>query len=205
MRLLSDTGISLGIENGSSFQLGNSSVSISAQQLAFSVPGQPLPPVLSLTESGVSVGAAEMEVTGSLGASLGGPLETGTVQSPPNSNLQLQSLSGGLVLTGAGGLRIEDSPGSDAGVSVTSNSDLTLSSQRGQVRASSLSHSYVSTHGALVVFQVVIASQSVMLQGVQRTAESDTYEVCVCGGPTAQLYLVPATSNCLQHNAICTT
>ncbi len=203
MRLLSDTGINLDVENGSSFQLGNS-LSISTQQLAFSVPGKPLPPVLSITESGVSVGAAEMEVTGSLGVRLSGPLETDTVQSPPNSNLQLQSLSGGLVLTGAGGLHIQDSAGSDAGVSLTSNADLTLTSQRGQVRASSVCTQHI-THGAFAVFQVVIASQNVVLQGVQRTAESDTYEVCICGGQRARLYLVPATSNCQQHNGICTT
>ena len=121
------------VSNGSSFQLGNASLSISAQQLAFSTTeGQPRPPLLSLSEDGVSIGATQVEVTGSLGASIAGPVETRAVQSPPNADLQLQSLSGGLVLTAAGGLVIQDSPGSDAGVSLTSNADLTLTSQSGQ-------------------------------------------------------------------------
>ena len=133
MNLLSDTGISMRVSNGSSFQLGNSSVSVSSEQLTFSAPQQPLPPILSLSEDQVQVGATELEVTGSLGASISGPVETSTLQSPPNTNLQIQSLSGALVLTGAEGLRIEDSAGSDSGLSITSNADLTISSQAGQV------------------------------------------------------------------------
>lgn len=122
------------VKNGSSLQLGNTSLSISAQQLAFSTAaeGQPHTQILSVSEAGVSIGATQVEVTGSLGASVAGPVETSTVQSPPNSDLQLQSLSGGLVLTAAGRLVIQDSPGSDAGISLTSNSDLTLTSQAGQ-------------------------------------------------------------------------
>ncbi len=122
----------MAVSNGASIQLGNSSLSISAEQVAFSTSEQPHTPVFSVSEKGVCVGATLLEVVGSLGVSVSGPVETSAVQSPPNANLQLQSLSGELVLTGAGGLAIQDSPGSDAGVSLTSHADLTLTSQTGQ-------------------------------------------------------------------------
>lgn len=82
--------------------------------------------------NGVSIGATRVEVTGSLGATINGPLETTQVQSPANQDLQVQSLSGELELTGGRGVHIHDGPGFD-GVQVTSHSDLRVTSQNGQV------------------------------------------------------------------------
>lgn len=118
------------VSSGSSLQLGNSSLDIIADQLSVSEQTSSTP-LLSVSAEGVNVGTS-VGVTGSLGVTIGGPLETSQVQSPGNQDLLIQSLSGELHLTGGRGISLRDGPGFD-GVAVSSNSDLTITSQNGQV------------------------------------------------------------------------
>lgn len=191
----------MNVDGGSSLQLGNSSLSITAEQ--FSVSDQTSStPLLSVSGEGVSIGSASLDVTGSLGVAISGPLETGRVQSPSNQDLQVQSLSGELQLVGGHGISLQDGPGFE-GVAISSNSDLTITSQNGQVRHFVEFAKDVFLRGAIVL-QVVLDSVTIALQGVPRTGQSDTYEVCVCG-TQGTLYLVPASSNCQEDNGICTS
>ena len=79
------------------------------------------------------MGASQMEVTGTLGMVLNGPLETGQILSHPNSDLNLESASGSLTMVGRGGVLIQDGPAFE-GVEIMSNEKLSISS-RSQVRA----------------------------------------------------------------------
>lgn len=120
--------------DGSSIQLGNSSLNILADQFSVLEQGGGPAPLLSVQAEGVTVGtSAGLEVTGALGVTVAGPLEASQVQSPSNQDLQLQALSGELHLTGGRGISLRDGPGFE-GVSVSSNSDLTITSLNGQVR-----------------------------------------------------------------------
>jgi hypothetical protein len=118
------------ITSGSSVNLANTSLNISADRLTVSRQTSATP-LLSVTDRGLSIEPL-MEVTGPLGVSVEGPLEANQIQSPANQDLQIQSLSGELQLTGGQGVRIEDGVGFD-GVEVTSHSNLAISSQTGQV------------------------------------------------------------------------
>lgn len=131
MRLLSQDNISLSVEDGSSLLLSNSSLNIVAEQLTVSEQTSSTP-LLSVSTEGVGVASTRMDVTGSQGLSINGPLETSQVRSPSNQDLQIQSLSGELRLTGGRGLTLRDGPGFD-GVTVTSSSDLSITSESGQV------------------------------------------------------------------------
>lgn len=131
LHLHSQESINMRITNGSSFHLTNSSLNISADQLSISQQ-ESTSPLLSVNDGVVSIGP-RVEVTDPLGVIIQGPLEANQVQSPANRNLQVQSLSGELWLTGGQGVRIEDGVGFD-GVEVTSHGNLVVSSQTGQVR-----------------------------------------------------------------------
>lgn len=122
------------VNGGSSLELGNSSLNIIAEQLSV-MDQTSSTPLLSVSAEGVSVGSTRMDITGSLGVAIDGPLETSQVQSPSNQDLQVQSLSGELHLTGGRGVTLQDGPGF-GGVAISSNSDLTITSQNGQVRHS---------------------------------------------------------------------
>ena len=52
------------------------------------------------------------------------------------------------------------------------------------------------------ISQIVLRGENIGVEGVPRSEESDMYEVCVCRG--GKLYLVPASSNCMDDNGICT-
>lgn len=119
------------IANGSSFQLTNSSLDVSTDELTISQQDGSTP-LLSISDVGVNIGAPQMEVTHPLGVTIRGPLETPQVQAPANQDLQIQSLSGGLRLAGEhvtiqDGVRFE-------GVEVVSQDTLLVSSQNDQVR-----------------------------------------------------------------------
>lgn len=119
------------VANGSSFHLTNTSLNISADQFQV-LQHNSSTPLLSVSDRGVNIGP-RVEVTDPLGAVIRGPVEANQVQSPANQNLQIQSLSGELWLTGGQGVQIEDGVGFE-GVEVTSHSNLVVSSQTGQVR-----------------------------------------------------------------------
>ncbi len=89
-------------------------------------------PSLVVNSQGVSIEAALLDVRGSLGLTLAGPLETGQIASPPGDNLQLSSPSGGVTITGSQGVRIEDGFGFD-GIEVTANEDVSITSRNGVV------------------------------------------------------------------------
>lgn len=118
------------ITNGSSLHLTDASLNISADQLHV-LQQDSSTPLLSVSDRGVNI-RPRVEVTDPLGAVIQGPLEVNQVQSPANQNLQIQSLSGELRLTGGQGVQIEDGVGLD-GVEVTSHGNLVVSSQTGQV------------------------------------------------------------------------
>ena len=69
-----------------------------------------------------------MEVTGTLGMVLNGPLETEQISSHPNSDLHLESASRSLMMVGRGGVQIQDGPAFE-GVEITSNERLSISSR----------------------------------------------------------------------------
>lgn len=89
-------------------------------------------PLFSVSSAGVVI-RQQLHVTSSLGLTLNGPLETSLLQSPANQDLEVQSLSGELSLTGGSGVLIEDGTGSEGGVSISAYSDISLTSQTGQV------------------------------------------------------------------------
>ena len=133
----------MSVNEGSSLQLSNSSLNILTEQ--FSVSESPdSTPLLSVSTEGVSVSSTRMDVSGSLGVAINGPLETRQVQSPANQDLTVQSLSGELRLTGGRGISLQDGAGF-GGVAISSNSDLTITSQSGQVREVECSLRYYLT------------------------------------------------------------
>ncbi len=89
-------------------------------------------PALTIDHQGVSVGAAQLDVRGTLGLTLGGPLETGQILSAPGDNLELLSPSGELTLIGSQGVRIQDGVGFN-GIELTSNDDISITSRSGAV------------------------------------------------------------------------
>ena len=129
--LQSQTSINLNIggSSGSDIAMDNTTLNITAQQFLITSPSNSSTPALSVSDDGtVSVGASQMEVTGTLGMVLNGPLETGQVSSHPNSDLNLESASGSLVIIGRGGVQIQDGPAFE-GVEITSNERLSISSR----------------------------------------------------------------------------
>ena len=119
------------ISDGSSLHLTSSTLNISAEELSVSLQSS-TNPVLAVSEEGLSVETARMEVKGPLGATIRGPLETNQIQSSANQNLQIQSLSGVLQLTGGRGIQLQGGAGLED-VAVTSEGDLVMSSQSGRV------------------------------------------------------------------------
>lgn len=89
-------------------------------------------PVLSVNDEGVSISTGQLNVRGTLGVSLGGPLEAPQVRSPPTENLELISPSGEIRLVGSEGVRIEDGV-AFRGVEVSSSDDVTITSRSGSV------------------------------------------------------------------------
>lgn len=89
-------------------------------------------PSLTVDSQGVSVQATHLNVSGSLGLSLAGPLETEQVLSAPGENLQLSSPSGRMTITGSQGVRIEDGYGFD-GIEIISNEGVSITSRNGAV------------------------------------------------------------------------
>lgn len=129
--LQSQTSINLNIggSGGSDIAMDNTTLNITAQQFLITSPSNSSTPALSVSDDGtVSVGASQMEVMGTLGMVLNGPLETGQVSSHPNSDLNLESASGSLVIIGRGGVQIQDGPAFE-GVEITSNERLSISSR----------------------------------------------------------------------------
>ena len=119
--------------NGNShIQVSPSSVNISTASFSVrSEAGQES--LLSVDRTEVTVATAQLQVTGALGMFLNGPLETTSISSPANQDLQVQSFSGELSLQGASGVRIEDGSSVAGGVRITSQEDILLTSQNGQV------------------------------------------------------------------------
>ena len=107
--------------------MDNSTLNITAQLFQVATPTNPSP-ALSITDDGITIGAAQMEVQGTLGIILNGPLETDEISSHPNSDLSIASVSGSLMMVGRGGVRIEDGP-AFSGVQITSNEALSISSR----------------------------------------------------------------------------
>ena len=107
--------------------MDNSTLNITAQLLQVMLPTDSRP-ALSIGDDIITVGASLMEVKGTLGMVLNGPLETGHISSPPNTDLNIESASGSLIITGRGGVQIQDGPAFD-GVEVTSNERLTIASR----------------------------------------------------------------------------
>lgn len=140
----------------SSLQVGTSSINISATR--FSVQGvqsNGQQPLFSVANDSVSVGAAQLHVTGPLGMLLNGPLETSQIQSPANQNLQLQSLSGRVEVRGGSGVLIQDRSTTSGGVTITSQADISLISQAGQVSTAIIlytSHT-TSSHSLRIMFK----------------------------------------------------
>lgn len=130
MLLHSQTSINLNIAGsggGSDITMDNTTLNITAQQFQVTPPLSSSP-ALSISDDGtISVNASQMEVTGTLGMVLNGPLETGQISSHPNSDLNLESASGSLVMVGRGGVQIQDGPAFE-GVEITSNERLSISS-----------------------------------------------------------------------------
>lgn len=125
--LQSQTSIDLSVEGGANVAMDNSTLNITAQLLQVMSPTDSHP-TLSIGDDVITVGASLMEVKGTLGMVLNGPLETGHISSPPNTNLNIESASGSLIITGRGGVQIQDGPAFD-GVEVTSNERLTIASR----------------------------------------------------------------------------
>lgn len=125
--LQSRTAIDLSIEGGADVVMDTSSVNITAQQFQVSSPTGSTPS-LSVSDDVITVGAAQMEVKGSLGVVLNGPLETRQISSHPNADLSLESASGSLVITGREGVQIQDGAAFE-GVQITSNERLSISSR----------------------------------------------------------------------------
>ena len=123
------------MDQTSSIHVGTSSINISTKRFSVHGPqeGREQKPILSVSSEGVWVGAAELQVTGPLGLNLNRPLETSQVQSPANQDLQLQSLSGKVEVRGGSGVIIHDGNTGSGGVTITSQADISLSSQTGQV------------------------------------------------------------------------
>ncbi len=158
-------------------------------------------PLLSVNRERVSVGAGRMEVTGPLGVVLRGPLQANRIESPANQNLQVQSLSGNMELRGGEGVVVQDGVGS-SGMDFTSFSDLTITSQNGQV---SYCCCIIVLLLLLLLVQIVLNGGTIRMEGLSRptsTSESaDVYGVCVCDG--GRLYLVPASDDCTDDRGIC--
>ena len=176
-------------------------------------------PSLTVNQEGVSVDAQLLDVRGSLGLTLNGPLETELVRGPAGENLEVLSPSGQITLTGARGVRIEDGVGF-SGVHITGSDDVTISSQFGTVsvhthtrahtrthaRPHTRTHTHIHTHTphthTHTHSQVSLDSRNVQLPGLRRaSSEGNIYEVCACSN--GELYLVPASSTCDNHGGIC--
>ena len=108
----------------------------------------PTDPTLSVSNEGVSIVSNQLNVRGTLGVSLSGPLEAPQVISPPSEDLELISPSGQVRLVGSGGVRIEDGV-AFRGIEVSSDDDVTITSQSGSVSWSHISfslHTHTRTH-----------------------------------------------------------
>ena len=102
-------------------------------------------PSLTVNQEGVSVDAQLLDVRGSLGLTLNGPLETQTVRAPAGEDLEVLSPSGQITLTGSQGVRIEDGVGF-TGIDITGSDDVTITSRFGTVRVHTHTHSCTHTH-----------------------------------------------------------
>lgn len=107
--------------------MDNSTLNITTQLFQVATPTSPSP-ALSVTDDGITVGASQMVVQGTLGTILNGPLEAGEITSHPNADLSIESASGSLMMVGRGGVSIQDGP-AFGGVQVTSNEGLSISSR----------------------------------------------------------------------------
>ena len=107
--------------------MDNSTLNITAQLFQVTTPTSSTP-ALSISDDVITVGAAQVQVKGTLGMILNGPLETAQISSHPNSNLNLESASGSVEMVGRGGVNIEDGPHFE-GVQITSNEKLLISSR----------------------------------------------------------------------------
>lgn len=107
--------------------MDNSTLNITTQLFQVVTPTNSSP-ALSITDDSIIVGATEMEVQGTLGMVLNGPLETDEISSHPNADLNVESASGSLMMVGRGGVSIQDGP-AFGGVQVTSNEGLSISSR----------------------------------------------------------------------------
>jgi len=128
----SQQNIQVSANENSHIQVSPSSINISTRYFSVQA-GAGQPSLLSVDRDEVTVAAAQLQVTGALGMLLNGPLETASVSSPADQNLQIQSFSGELSLQGAAGIRIEDGSAVSGGVSIFSQEDILLASQDGQV------------------------------------------------------------------------
>lgn len=118
---------------GTDVTLDNSTLNITTQLFHVATPSSlSQSPALSVSDDGVSVGASQMEVTGTLGMILNGPVETAQISSHPSEDLHLESAAGSVVVVGRGGVHIEDGPGLD-GVEITSNEQVSIASRSGAV------------------------------------------------------------------------
>lgn len=129
--LQSGEEVGINVDGSSSISLNNNMCSITTPQLQL-LPSSSATPALTIDHQGVSVGAEQLNVSGSLGLILGGPLETDEIRSPPEENLEVLSPSGRLIMTGSQGVRIEDGFGFD-GIEVTAANDIAITSRNGVV------------------------------------------------------------------------
>lgn len=96
-------------------------------------------PLFSVSSERVSVGADTLEARGTLGISVGGPVETSQIQSPSGGQLKLEAASGVLTMIGSQSASIETSAAGN--IDVASFGDITLTASQGSV---SVKPSYLS-------------------------------------------------------------
>ena len=203
--MTSQRSIEMTVAMGTKLSMNNNTLNITTDQ--FQVTSGDMPtPSLSISDDQLSIGAAQLHVTGSLGLSLDGPLETARVTSEPNEELLVDASSGRLRVVGSEGISITDGPGF-RGVEMTSNEELSFSSQNGAVCYNisvhyARIHKSVLQYHAYVLQQIVLNSPNVVLSGVHRTVEGEAvYEICVCA--SGRLYLIPVASSCQNNQGFC--
>ena len=124
---------SINVSSGTSeMSLSPNAISINTTNFTVFAQTSPKLPLLSASNGRVEVSAETLEVKGSLGVAIEGGVETSSLCSVEGVGLGVESRAGRMELVGGEGVSVEG--GVLGGVTVTSNKDLTLSSQSGAVR-----------------------------------------------------------------------
>lgn len=126
--------VSVSAGNSSQLHIQGDFVNVTSRDFRVRLPSQAAtdPDLLSVTESGVLIGADVLEVKGQRGMTVSGSVSVSQLNGHPSQDLHLRAPSGSLQAQGTQGVMLEAAAG---GLSVTAGGDLNIQSNNGPVSA----------------------------------------------------------------------